>query len=143
VYVSKQQILLTKSKLNARSEYTWRQTLKQPKERTAKLQLGMLWTTQCARITKQTGIRTSHSKHWTRTYLSKMRRVSQHVHIQQLCHISASVCVIFLSEGWPDSSTFLLDHLTLFRLGSCCPDGPDQLPQSDGGWHPLGEERDL
>lgn len=72
-----------------------------------------------------------------------MCRVSQHVHIQQLCHISASVGVIFLSEGWSDSSTLLLNHLTLFCLGSCCPDGPDQLPQSDGGWHPLGGEKDI
>lgn len=72
-----------------------------------------------------------------KTYLPKVCWVAQHVHIEKLRHISAPVCVIFLSERWADSSTLFLDHLTLLRLGPCCPDSPDQLPQSDRSWHSL------
>lgn len=72
-----------------------------------------------------------------KTYLPKVCWVAQHVHIKKLCHISAAVCVIFLSERWADSSTLFLDHLTLLCLGPCCPDSPDQLPQSDRSWHSL------
>lgn len=63
--------------------------------------------------------------------------VAQHVHIKQLCNISTAVRVVFLSEGWAYGSTLFLDHLTLLCLGPGCPDGPDQLPQSDRGWHSL------
>lgn len=72
-----------------------------------------------------------------KTHLAKVCWVAQHVHIKKLCHISATVRVIFLSERWADSSTLFLDHLTLLRLGPCCPDSPDQLPQSDRSWHSL------
>lgn len=71
------------------------------------------------------------------TYLSKVRWVAQHVHIKQLCDISATVRIVFLSKGRADSSALFLDHLTLLCLGPCCPDSPDQLPQSDRSWHSL------
>lgn len=70
-------------------------------------------------------------------YLPKVCWVAQHVHIKELRHISATVCIVFLSEGRADSSTLFLDHLTLLCLGPCCPDSPDQLPQSDRSWHSL------
>lgn len=72
-----------------------------------------------------------------KTYLPKVCWVAQHVHIKQLCHIPATVCIVFLSEGRPYSSTLFLDHLALLCLCPGCPDGPDQLPQSDRSWHSL------
>lgn len=71
-----------------------------------------------------------------------MSRVSQHVHIQKLCHISAPVCVVFLSKGRADGGALFLDHLALLCLGPGCPDGPDQLPQSDRSWHSLKKHGD-
>ena len=70
-------------------------------------------------------------------YLPKVRRVAQHVHVEQLGHVSTAVGVVLLSEGRADGSTLLLDHLALLGLGPGRPDGPDQLPQSDRSWHPL------
>lgn len=72
-----------------------------------------------------------------RAHLSEVGRVAQHMHVQQLCHIPAAVCVVLFSERRPDGGAFFLDHLPFFCLRSCCPDGPDQLPESDGGWHIL------
>lgn len=66
-----------------------------------------------------------------------MCRIAQHVHIEQLCHVSTAVSVVFFSEGRSDRRAFLLDHLPLLGLGPSRPDGPDQLPQSDRSWHPL------
>lgn len=70
-------------------------------------------------------------------YLPEMCRITQHVHVQQLCHISAAISVVFFSEGRSDRCAFFLDHLSLLGLGPSRPDGPDQLPQSDRSWHPL------
>lgn len=70
-----------------------------------------------------------------------MSRVAQHVHVQKLGHVSAPVCVVFLPEGRADGGAFFLDHLALLRLGPGCPDGPDQLPQSDRRWHSLPKPR--
>lgn len=81
-------------------------------------------------------IHTAPPQH-NQTYLSKVRWVAQHVHIKQLCDISATVRIVFLSKGRADSSALFLDHLTLLCLGPCCPDSPDQLPQSDRSWHSL------
>lgn len=74
-------------------------------------------------------------KHFS--HLAKVCWVAQHVHIKQLSHISTAVCVVLFSKGGPNGSTLFLDHLSLLRLGSGCPDCPDQLPQSDRSWHPL------
>lgn len=82
-------------------------------------------------------IHTAPPPQHNQTYLSKVRWVAQHVHIKQLCDISATVRIVFLSKGRADSSTLFLDHLTLLCLGPCCPDSPDQLPQSDRSWHSL------
>lgn len=71
------------------------------------------------------------------TYLAKVSWVSQHVHVQKLCHVSAPVRVVFLSKGRADGSALFLDHLPLLCLGPGRPDGPDQLPQSDRSWHSL------
>ena len=70
-------------------------------------------------------------------YLPKVRWVAQHVHIEELSHIPAAVSVVLLSEGRADGGALLLDHLALLRLGTGCPDGPDQLPQSDRSGHSL------
>lgn len=70
-------------------------------------------------------------------YLPEMCRITQHVHVQQLCHIPTAISVVFFSEGRADGRAFFLDHLSLLGLGPSRPDGPDQLPQSDRSWHPL------
>lgn len=56
------------------------------------------------------------------TYLTKMSRVSQHVDVEELCHIPASVGVVFLAKRVSDLCTFLVDDCSLI---GCCTRGPD------------------
>lgn len=82
----------------------------------------------------------SSSNHYA-AYLPEVGWVAQHVHIKELRNISATICIVFLSERRADSSTLFLDHLTLLCLGPCCPDSPDQLPQSNRSWHSLKNKK--
>lgn len=62
-------------------------------------------------------------------HLTKVGRITQHVHVEQLSQVVRSASVVGLSELGPDGCTLPLDDTPLLALGLCRPDGPDHLLQ--------------
>lgn len=61
-------------------------------------------------------------------HLTKVGRITQHVHVEQLSQVVWSVS-IGLSELCPDGCTLPLDDTPLLALCLCGPDGSDHLLQ--------------
>ena len=65
-------------------------------------------------------------------HLTKVGRVAQHVHVEQLGQVVRSPPIVRLSELCPDGCTLPLDDTPLLTLRPRWPDGPDHLLQ--GYW---------
>ena len=61
-------------------------------------------------------------------HLAKVRRISKHMNVHKLGHISVSVSDILLLEGISKGSAFLSNHVTFLGCCLALPDAPDELP---------------